>query len=87
MTAADVTTDLTEHIALPGIEAVVLEASDDETYKSKKFGTVLGAVATANGDVGSQATAIAVTISGQEVTLRNSDLSDTAITLVLFGQM
>ena len=86
MTAADITTDLTEQVALPSVEVVVLEASNDETYKSKHFGKVLGAIATINTDVGTQATDIHVTISGQEVTLRCSDLSDSAVTLMLFGQ-
>ena len=71
---------------MPGLEVVQLEASNDETYTSTKFKTVLAALATTNGDVGSQATSIAVTISGNEVTLRNSDLSDTNVTLLLFGR-
>ena len=85
MAAADVNETLQEWAHIPGIEVVQLEASNDETYTSKKFSTVLGALATTNGDVGSQATETAVTISGATVTLRNSNLSDTDVTLMLFG--
>ena len=85
MAVATIKEDLGEWAHTPYLEVVQLEATNDETYTSKKFNTVLGALATVNGDVGSQATAIAVTISGSVVTLRNSDLNDTNVTLVLFG--
>ncbi len=86
MAPATIKEDVSEWAHIPGIEVVQLEASNDETYTSKKFATVLGALATTNGDVGSQATETAVTINGAVVTLRNSNLSDTDVTLVLFGQ-
>lgn len=85
MAEATINERLDEWAHAPYLEVVQLEATNDETYTSIKFKTVLGALATVNGDVGSQATAVAVTISGAVVTLRNSDLSDTDVTLVLFG--
>ena len=86
MTDADINEKVYEWVHAPYMEVVQLEASNDESYTSRKFKTVLAAIATTNGDVGSQATETAVTISGQTVTLRNSNLSDTNVTLVLFGK-
>ncbi len=85
MTEADINETVDEWAHAPFLEVVQLEASNDETYTSRKFKTVLAALSTTNGDVGSQATETAVTISGAVVTLRNSNLSDTDVTLVLFG--
>lgn len=85
MTAADINERLYNWAHTPLFEVVQLTASNDETYTSVKFKTVLGAIATANSDIGSQATSIGVTISGQTVTLRDSNLSDSLVTLVIFG--
>lgn len=85
MTEADINEVLDEWAHAPFLEVVQLTVTNDETYTSKKFDTVLGAIATSNSDDNSQATAIAVTISGAVVTLRNTDLSDSLVTLVLFG--
>ncbi len=85
MTEATITTKVYEYKHDPGMEVVVLTANNDETYRSVKFKTVLAAIATVNADISTQATDMAVTISGQVVTLRNADLSSTAVTLVLFG--
>lgn len=85
MVAADINEKVDEWAHAPYMEVVQLEASNDETYTSIKFKTVLAALATTNGDVGTQATETAVTISGATVTLRNSNLSNTDVTLILFG--
>ncbi len=89
MVAATINEKVDEWAHAPYLEVVQLEASNDETYTSTKFKTVLVALATTNGDVGSQATETAVTIgtgaNSAVVTLRNSNLSDTDVTLVLFG--
>ncbi len=85
MAPATIKEKVDEWAHAPYLEVVQLEASNDETYTSTKFKTVLAALTTTNGDVGSQATETAVTISGPTVTLRNSNLSDTDVTLVLFG--
>ena len=85
MTAATIASKVDEYAHAPFMEIVQLTANNDETYTSVKFNTVLAAITTTNGDVGSQATETAATISGRTVTLRNRNLSGTAVTLVLFG--
>ena len=86
MTAADVLTKANSQTHISGMEVVVLTASDDETYDSKIFSKIIGAIATTNTDVGSQATETAVTFTGKTATLRNSNLSDSTVTLILFGK-
>lgn len=86
MTAADILVAANSFTHIAGMEVVVLTASDDETYESKRFAKIIGAIATTNTDVGSQATETAVTFSGATATLRNGDLSDSTVTLVLFGR-
>ncbi len=86
MAAADINSKIYNWVHTPYMEVVQLEVTNDETYKSRKFKVVFGAIATNNSDNNSQATAVAVTISGNEVTLRNADLSNSDVTLILFGR-
>ena len=85
MTAATIASKVYEYAHAPYMEVVQLTANDNETYTSVKFKTVLAAITTTNGDIGTQATETAATISGSTVTLRNPNLSSTAVTLILFG--
>lgn len=83
MVAADITTDVQEYCHIPGAEVVVLTATDDETYTSKKFATVLAASATIMED---DPRSIACSVSGATVTIRSPSLSDKKVCLVLFGK-
>jgi len=83
MTAADITTKVSENVHLPGMEVVVLTATDDETYTSKKFKKILGVVGTIMEDA---ARDFAVSISGQIVTIRSTGLDDKKVCLVIFGR-
>ena len=64
-------------------EVVRLEVTDGETYISKKFGTILGAVASGNEDVDAH---INVTWSGATATINYASQTDKDITLVLWGR-
>ena len=86
MVAATILTAANSQTHIAGMEIVVLTASDDETYDSKRFAKITGAIATTNDDVSSQATETAVAFSGKTATLHNSNLSDTTVTLLLFGR-
>jgi hypothetical protein len=81
MAEATVTTRL--EVNNPCMEVVVLTASDGETYISKKFGTVTGAVASGNED---QDAHINAPFSGQTVTLNYAGMTDKLVTLILFGR-
>ncbi len=83
MTAADITTRVSENAHIPGMEVVVITASDDETYRSKKFKKILGVVGTIMED---DPRDFAVSISGQEVTIRSGTLVDKKVCLVIFGR-
>lgn len=81
MAAATVTRYL--DINDPTMEVVVLEVSDGETYVSKKFGTILGAIATANSDSDAE---LNVTYSGATATINFASVTDGSACLVLFGK-
>lgn len=82
MASATVTTDLNQYCHLPGIEVVQLEVTDGDDYVSKKFKTILGAIATGNEDNDQH---INVTLSGQTATINYNGMTDQEITLMLFG--
>ncbi len=86
MTAADIeiATRVGDFTHIPGAEVVVLkETNNGETYNSKKFGTVTGVIATIMEDTGED---IAVSISGQQITIHDSGLSDSKGCLIIFGK-
>jgi len=67
----------------PTCEVVVLTASDGETYVSKKFATILAAVATANSDDDAE---LNVTYTGGTATINFASVTDKLVTLVLWGR-
>ena len=67
----------------PTCEVVVLTASDGETYVSKKFATILAAVATANSDDDAE---LNVTYTGGTTTINFASVTDKLVTLVLWGR-
>ena len=81
MTAATITRRL--ELNQPTEEVVVLEVSDGETYVSKKFGTILAAIATGNTDVDAD---LNVTFSASTATVNWAGQTDKALTLVLYGR-
>lgn len=81
MTAATVTAYI--ETGLPSIEVVYLTYTDQYTYTSRKFKTILGAIATTNEDAQND---IQVAISGQTATLHCAGASGNVCTLVLFGR-
>ena len=83
MTEADVTTKLLDWVSYPGIEVVQLTATDGETYISKQFKKIFGAIATSNSDNDAD---LQVTFSGQTATIRYDGQTDKLVTLVLFGR-
>ena len=82
MAAATILQDIREYCNVPGIEVVRLEVSDGETYQSKKFSSIMGAVATLNEDVDADTN---VTFSGKTATLNIAGITDRDVTLILFG--
>ena len=64
------------------MEVVTLTLTDGETYVSKKFKTILAAVATGNADDDAE---LNVTFSGATATLNWAGVTDKAVTLVLWG--
>ena len=82
MAAATITTRVYEHVHSPHMEVVALTVSDGETYVSEKFGTILGAIATANADDDAE---LNVTLSGATATINWASVTDKLMTLVLFG--
>jgi len=70
------------NIALPNVELAVLELTDGETYKSRKFSTVKAAIPfwmeDTDGDINA-------TVSGSTVTVNAAGASDSVIGLLLFG--
>lgn len=82
MTAATVTKRLELHN--PNIEAVQLTLTDGETYISRKFGTILGAVVSGNEDNDAH---INVTFSSRTATVNYAGQTDELVTLVLFGKL
>jgi hypothetical protein len=70
---------------LPSIEVVTLEVSDGETYTSRKFKIVLGAIATGNEDQDAHINAVPDGTTGL-VTINYAGMTNKDITLVLFGR-
>jgi len=66
----------------PGLEVVTLTVSDGETYTSKKFKVIRGALAMGNTDSDA---ALNVTFSGAVATVNWASISDKPLTLLLFG--
>ena len=82
MTAATVTKRFeTQDV---GIETVQLTLTDGETYVSRKFATILAAVATGNEDNDAH---INVTFSGGTATVNYASMTDKLVTLVLYGNL
>ncbi|MBI4406629.1 hypothetical protein HY571_01825 [Candidatus Micrarchaeota archaeon] len=69
-------------VFLPGVDIVDLEASDGETWASRRLGSITGAVVCLNTDSDAYAN---VTFSGQTATLNLAGLTDARVTLILFG--
>jgi len=83
MGAATILQKIFNYFNQPGIEVVSLTATDGETYTSKKFKTILGAVVCSNYDVDAD---INATHSGQTATINWNGQTDKNYTLVLFGR-
>lgn len=86
MTAATVTTTI--DTADPNTEIVYLEASDGETYVSRKFRLIQGAIAGLNiASASFTDESVSVTWSSQTATIElvGTDTSDVAVTLMLWG--
>ena len=71
-----------EFIHDPTMEVVELTVTDGETYTSRKFRTVLGAIITRTEDTDGYTNVVP---SGQTVTIHGASASDTDMTLLLFG--
>jgi hypothetical protein len=80
MVAATVTQYI--ETGLPGIEVVYLTYTDQYTYTSRKFKTILGAVATTNQDAQND---IQVSFATNVATLQCAGASGNVCTLILFG--
>lgn len=64
------------------MEIVTLTLSNAETYVSKKFKTILAAIASGNEDIDAH---INITFSGSTATVNYAGQTDKKITLVLWG--
>jgi len=82
MGAATETSKIYDFVHIPGVEAVQLTATDGETYTSKKFKKIYGAVVCSNYDTDAH---INATISGQTVTINWAGQTDQLCTLMIFG--
>ena len=82
MVEATIVQQVNEYAHSPDTEVVTLTLSDGETYTSKKFSTILAALATANADDDAE---LNVTFSGAVATLNWASVTDKAVTLVLWG--
>ena len=82
MTAATITEYV--NVPLSMIEVVRLTASDAETFVSRKFSTIAGAVINQNWDEDS--IDLNVTFSGATATINGASVTDKLMTLILFGQ-
>ena len=83
MTAATILQKIYNWIHVPGMEVVSLTLTDGETYQSKHFNTLLGAVVCSNNDNDNH---INVEISGAVATVNWNSATDLACTLILFGK-
>lgn len=66
----------------PTCEVVQLTVTNAETYISKKFSTIYGAIATGNEDIDAH---LNVTFSGATATINYAGQTDKLVTLVLYG--
>lgn len=82
MTAASITQRLADYLHLPNVEAVVVTASDTNTFVSEKFSTVLGAGAFIMED---DERDITTAVSAATVTINSTGLSSKKVLLILFG--
>lgn len=83
MGAATITTEVWNWCHVPGIEIVLLTASDGDTYVSKKFATVDAAIPAINED---DERDICCARSGNTVTIHSTGLSSKKVALLLFGK-
>ena len=83
MAAATILQKIWNYFNQPGVEVVSLTVTDGEPYTSKKFKTIIGAVASGNTD---QDAHINVSFSGQTATINYASMTDKAVTLILFGR-
>lgn len=81
---ADATVTELVQIPNPNMEIVNLVVSDGETYTSRKFANIKGAVATSNDDSDA---ALNVEFSGNVATVNWASVTDGNLTLVLFGKL
>jgi len=84
MTAATITERL--EVNDPVIEVVILTASDTNTYVSRKFGEVKGAIATIMEDAGALSIPLSLDVSGATVTINCTGLSSLKVCLTLYGR-
>jgi len=70
----------------PVKEVVVLTFTDEETYVSRKFATLLAVQATLNEDTGSLTYPVSCALSGGTVTLHCEGVTDKKVCLVLYGR-
>ena len=84
MTAATVTEYVDVHD--PTVEVVVLTATDNETFTSRKFQVVRAVSATFMDDLTPTAYAVNATVaSSNVVTVRAHGITDKKVSLVLYG--
>jgi len=79
---ADATVVKVVDIHNPNMEVVRLTASDGETYTSRKFGQIEGAVAMSNDDSDA---ALNIEFSSGVATINWASITDGNLTLVLYG--
>ena len=84
MTAATITENL--EINNPTEEVVVLTITDNETYKSKKFGSVSAVNFSFNEDMGSLAVVPGFAISGSTITFHCTGVTDKKVCVTLYGR-
>lgn len=84
MTAATITDRI--EVNDPVKEVVVLTFTDEETYVSRKFSTLIAVQATLNEDLGSLTYPVSCGISGGTVTLNCEGVTDKKVCLVLYGR-
>lgn len=80
-----VSATITEYIEVadPTMEVARLTVTDGETYTSRKFKTISGAVATGNADNDAH---INVTFSAAVATINYAGMTDQLVTLLLVGK-
>jgi len=84
MTAATITTRI--DVNDPTKEVVILTATNEETYVSRKFGTVTAVQATFNEDMLTLTYPASVAVSGATVTFYCDGVTDKLLCLTLYGR-